>query len=86
MFNFFGELKNKCKILENKINGYQCVMIDDSMLYVEGFRGILTFSEDCISFRVFRGVITVEGKGLMVKEMSQSTITIIGKILRYEKV
>ena len=86
MFNFFDSLKQKYKILTNKITPEQCVMLGDYLLYVEGFSGIITFSETAIVFRVKSGVISVFGAELGIAEMSNNTITINGKIRQVERV
>ena len=86
MFNFFNELKSKFKEIEGKVAPYQIVMLGNFLLYVEGFSSLMTYSDVSIVFKVKGGVITVEGKDLVIKEMSPSTITIKGIISRVESV
>lgn len=80
MFNFFSEIKEKYKNIKNRITPYQCIMLGNFLLYVEGFMSLMTYSEEVIVCKVNGGVITVNGKKLFIKEMSPSTITIEGKI------
>lgn len=80
MFNFFSELKSKFKDVENKVAPYQCVMLGDFLLYVEGFVSLITYTSSIVVFKVKGGVITIEGKNMSIKEMSPSTITIGGEI------
>lgn len=86
MFNFFLELKNKCNELKGKISPYQLVMVGDSVLYVEGKIVLMTLAKDSIVFKVEGGVIIVNGKNLTLKDISENTITITGKICSWEKV
>lgn len=84
MFNFFDEIKNKCKNAQAKIAPYQCVLIGNFLLYVEGFSSLMTYTEQTIVFKVKGGVITVYGENLSLKELSPNTITIQGKIINLE--
>lgn len=86
MFNFFLELKNKCNNLKDKIVPYQLVMVGDSLLYVEGKITLMTLSMETIVFKVDNLIITVSGKNLTLKDITQNTITIVGKICSWEKV
>lgn len=84
MFNFFNEIKNKYKNLENKLAPFQCVMLGNFLLYVEGFKSLISYTDDLVVFKVKEGVITVSGENLFLKEMSCGTITIEGKIKSME--
>lgn len=84
MFNFFDEIKNKCKNVQEKIAPYQCVLIGSYLLYVEGFSALMTYTEKTIVFKVKGGIITVCGDNLSLKELSLNTITIQGKIVHLE--
>lgn len=84
MFNFFNEIKSKFKGMKDVILPYQSVMLGNFLLYIEGFSSLMTYTRQTIVFKVKGGVITVTGKDLLVKEMSPSTITIIGTISQVE--
>ena len=86
MFNFFNSLKQKYKVLTDKISPEQCVMLGDYLLYVEGFTGIVTLSQEAVVFRVKSGVMSVFGNNLSIKEISPNTITVCGKIKQVERV
>ena len=86
MFNFFHELKSKCKEFQNRLSPYQVIMVGDYILYVEGKINLMTLSEETIVFKVTDGVIIVNGKKLALKDISENTITITGKICGWEKV
>ena len=86
MFNFFDSLKQKYKLLTDKISPEQCVMLGDYLLYVEGYAGIITLSKEVIVFRIKSGVMSVFGDELSIKEISPNTITICGKIKQVERI
>lgn len=84
MFNFFNEIKSKCKGVQDVVLPYQSVMLGNFLLYVEGFSSLITYTKETIVFKVKSGVITVVGKDLQIKEMSPSIITITGEISQVE--
>lgn len=86
MFNFFSELKNKYGELKEKINPYQIVMMGDFLMYVEGELSLMTLSKENIVFKVKGAVIIVSGINLTIKDITQNTLTITGKINAWEKV
>ncbi|MBE7082214.1 MAG: hypothetical protein E7378_00835 [Clostridiales bacterium] len=86
MFSFFNELMGKVKALSQRVDAYQTVMVGDYLLYVEGFKSLMTLSCETIVFKVKNAVLTVSGQNLAIKEMSSGTITISGKIDRVERV
>lgn len=84
MFNFFNEIKSKCKDMKDVVMPHQSVMLGNFLLYYEGFTSLITYTKQTIVFKVKGGVITINGKDLQIKEMSPSTITIIGTISQVE--
>ena len=86
MFNFFSEIKKGVSEIKGKISPYQLVMVGDNLLYVEGKINLMTLSQEVIVFKVDGGVIIVNGKNLGLKELTENTIKIFGKICSWEKV
>lgn len=84
MINFFNELKKEYKL--PALSEYNLVNITGKALYVEGHLGLMTLSKEQISFRVKHGVIIVEGFGLTIKELSENTLLIEGKIKKTEAI
>ena len=82
MINFLGELKKEFKL--PYVSDYNLINITGKALYVEGHTGLMTLSKELISFRVKKGVIVVEGCGLTLKELSENTLCIEGKIKKTE--
>ena len=85
MFNFFNEIKDKFDDSLEKLNDYKVINISGKILYVEGQKGLITISENLINFKVYKGVITVEGKNLKMKECTSNTLSISGEIIKVEK-
>lgn len=87
MFNFFNEIKDILKNPKNiDINNFNIINISGKILYVEGHLGLVTLSKELISFRVKKSVIIVEGKDMILSELSTNTIKICGQIFKVEQV
>ena len=87
MFNFFNEVKENLKD-KNKLefDVFNLVNISGRILYAEGHKGLVTLSKELISFKVKTGVILVEGKDLLLSELSENTLKIGGHIKKVEEV
>lgn len=87
MFNFFGEVKENLKD-SNKLDldCFNLVNISGRILYAEGHTGLVTLSKEVISFKVKKGVVIVEGKDLVLSELSENTLKICGIIKKVEQV
>ncbi len=80
MFNFFDEIKNNLVVVEK----YNLVNISGQILYVEGHLGLTNLSKENISFRVKGGRIVVEGENMLLAELSENTMKIVGNIKKVE--
>ncbi len=83
MFNFFDEIKKNVKSIE-PLNSYNLVNISGKILYVEGHKGLTTLSKEIIAFKVKNGRIVVEGKNLILNELTENTMKIVGEIVKVE--
>ena len=79
MFNFFDEIKKELKIGEND-GGYQIVDIGGKAVYVEGHLGVLKLSDELIMFKTKKKIISVSGRGLKLKILTKTTLSIAGEI------
>lgn len=85
MFNFFDEIKKNVAKIEPKLLGnYNIVNISGRILYVEGHCGLNVLSRENITFKVKHGRIVVEGKNLILDELSENTLKIVGEIIKVE--
>lgn len=84
MFNFFDSLKKENSEIKDCLTGYNMVFMGSCLLYVEGHKGILKLEEDVIVFKVKKGVVTVKGEGLFLKDLKKDTLTIKGNIKNVE--
>lgn len=87
MFNFFGEVKENLKN-SNKIDldNFNIINISGKILYVEGHLGLVTLSKEEISFKVKKAVVIVEGSEMILSELTENTLKIIGKIKKVEQI
>lgn len=83
MFNFFNELKKGLK--EYGPGRFNMVNLSGKILYVEGHLGITQLSKNTISFKVNGGRIVVQGEGLVLQELSDTTLKVNGKIISIEE-
>lgn len=83
MFNFFEEIK-KSVGLERDILAYNLVNVGGKILYVEGHQGLTILSKEMIAFKVKRARVTVEGRDLKLFELTESTMKIVGQIVKVE--
>ena len=79
MFNFFDEIKKELGILVGDAS-YQIVDVGGKGLYVEGHLGVLKLSDELIMFKTKKKIISVSGKGLKLKILTKSTLSIMGEI------
>lgn len=86
MFNFLSEIKENLKGSKNlDLSSFNIINISGKMLYVEGHLGLVTLSKEVISFKVKKGVVLVEGKDMVLSELSENTIKIVGTIKKVEQ-
>ncbi|MBQ2713431.1 MAG: YabP/YqfC family sporulation protein [Clostridia bacterium] len=84
IFNFFSELKEKCGIKLEQITPYNIVNIGGQIVYIEGHKGLLKLSSETISLKLKSGLVEVKGNNMFLKELSENTILIQGKIYKIE--
>ena len=85
VFNFFNEIKNKAVGIDyNLLNDFNIINLSGKLLYVEGHQGITILNQEMIAFKVKRGRVVVEGKGLFLCELTDNTLTIQGQISKME--
>lgn len=83
MFNFFDEIKKNVGLV-NDVLTYNLVNIGGKVLYVEGHQGLTILSKDTIAFKVKKARVTVDGKDLKLFELTDTTMKIVGQIIRIE--
>ena len=60
--------------------------MSNQLIYIEGQKGVSLISDTKISVRVKNFKINITGIDLIIKRITQSTITIVGKISQVESV
>lgn len=84
MFNFFKEISEKIDLDHDLINEFNIVNMSGEALYVEGHKGVTLISSETVAFKIKKGRVVVEGDKLTLKELSQNTILLQGKIKKVE--
>lgn len=84
MFNFFDEIAGDYGLEIGSGNSFNLVNMSNKLIYIEGHKGIISISDETITFRVKKGAICVVGKKLYLKRITKSTLTICGEIKQIE--
>jgi len=84
LFNYFGELKQKFQLPYNIFNSYNVINIGGRLAYIEGHKGLLKLADDIISLKLKTGYIEIKGNGLYLKNLTEDTVVIQGKIYKIE--
>ena len=84
MFNFFNELALDYNLNIGGYNQFNLVNLSNKLVYIEGQKGIIKISTDCITFRVKKSVISVFGQNLTIKRITDSVLVIAGEIKQIE--
>lgn len=77
MFNFIEEFSGIDSVI-----GYKYMNIGGKKFYMQGFKSILSFSQDSVILKVPNGEIEIQGNNLNIEELGVDTILIAGNILR----
>ena len=87
MCSFFDEIKKTIVACEPQVlASYNLINISGKILYVEGHLGLTELSRERISFKVKKGRVTVEGEDLLLAELADCTMKIVGQIKLVEVV
>ncbi len=85
MFNFFSELKSKIGDANIDLyNEFNIINVSGKLLYVEGHNGLTILSPTTIAFKIKRGRVVVDGENMFLKELTDNTLMIQGKISKTE--
>ncbi len=84
MFNFFNELTSSLNLEFDAVGSFNLVNISNKIVYIEGQKQILKISSEQIIVKVKNGEISITGQDLVIKRITNTTLTIIGKIKQIE--
>lgn len=76
MFDFFNELTD----FKNVVNDYRYTVIGGEIIYVQGFKEIVSFSNEMVLLRLNKNSLKIYGKNLIIKELNKTSISVNGKI------
>lgn len=87
MFSFLQEINDFLELpMTSTVTGYKYVNLGGKLLYVQGYKDILSFSETEVILKLKQGELKVKGKNLNIKELNLNSIVIEGKIVLIEQV
>ena len=85
MTNFFDEFGKLLNIPASEIaTGFKIFMLNNAC-YIEGHRGIKTFSDYEICFKIKGGQVLIFGDKLKIKNLDQNTALITGVPKKIER-
>lgn len=83
MFNFFDEIKSSAKH-NSFCSDFNVVNMSGRIIYVEGHKGLNILSKEKIVLLVKSGSISIDGEQLVLQELYDDCVKIIGKIKKIE--
>lgn len=86
MFNFLNEIGSFNELpLSSVITHYKYVNIGGQLLYVQGYKDVLSFETDKIVLKLKENELKIVGTDLNIKELNLNSITITGHIFLVEE-
>ena len=80
MLNFFNEILSNNELLGSNL-GYKYINIAGKTVYIMGYKEILVFTNETMSFKVTgKKILSVKGVDLSLKEMDGEIAMICGSI------
>jgi|LGVE01.1.fsa_nt_gb sporulation protein YqfC len=87
MFNFLNEFTEQIGSTPmGAVTTYKYVNLGGNLIYVQGYRDILAFSDVEIVLKLKNGELKIFGSELNIKDLNINSVTISGKISGVEKV
>jgi sporulation protein YqfC len=87
MFSFLQEINDFLELpITSTVAGYKYVNLAGKLLYVQGYKDILSFSELEVILKLKEGELKIKGKNLNIKELNLNSIVIEGKIAQVEQI
>lgn len=81
MQNYIKEIIGICGLPFNEIIGvHRVLQIGSQIVYVSNYKKIISYGSQCITLKLSKGTIKIEGGDLIIKQMDKGEIIIYGKI------
>ncbi len=85
MFSFFSEVAEMSGLpLEILTNGFRVINFSNKAVYIENFKSILQFQTTEIGLKMKKGMMKVLGQDLVIKNLNENTVLVVGKIEKVE--
>lgn len=59
-------------------------MMGNEEITIENYKGVIEYSEEKIRINTAKGVVKVEGKSMVLKEITDDEIQILGNVVKIE--
>lgn len=78
---FFDSIAEGSGLLPETLSlAFRVVMMGKKCVYIEGIKGIDSYSSELVRLRAGSGFLSVKGKNLTVRELNKGEITLCGEI------
>lgn len=84
MFNFFDEIKNKFVGNGDILTDFNIINMSGKILYIEGHCGVVTINSNLVIIKIKKGRVVIDGENFVLKELSENTLLLQGKIIKME--
>lgn len=72
---------DSCDIDRTTLSGNKCLVLVGCAVYLDGYSGIVTFSETEVELKTKRGKVMIKGEGMYLKQITKQDIIVKGKII-----
>jgi sporulation protein YqfC len=87
MFNFLNDINDLLQVpITNTFSDYKYVNLSGKVIYVQGYKDVLTFSQTNIILKLKSGELNITGENLNIKDLNLNSIVIEGVIKIVEQV
>ena len=81
MQNYIKEIIGICGLPFNEVMSlHRVLQIGKNIVYVSNYKKIISYGSQCITLKLSKGTIKIEGEDLKIKQMDKGEIIIYGKI------
>ena len=85
MFSFFSEVAEMSGLpFEILTNGFRVINFSNKAVYIENFKSILQFQTTEVGLKMKKGMMKVLGQDLVIRNLNENTVLVVGKIEKVE--
>lgn len=81
MQNYIKEIMDICGLPFDEVTHlHRVLQVGSQIVYVSNYKKIISYGSQCITLKLSKGIIKIEGDDLIIKQMDKGEIIIYGKI------